>query len=78
MLTLFSDSCMCEEKTHGLHMLSSHRVSWNLENFLKSAPLKYVVKDAYYWLTMLCVDDDKGVLKHSVYYLQQERIRTGD
>ena len=27
--------CVCEEKTHRLHMLSSHRVSWNLEKFLK-------------------------------------------
>ena len=61
-----------EPGTHCLHMLSSPWISGNFGNFHKIFTVIqtsarhadfFCVKDTWLPLTMLCVDDDKGVMK---------------
>ena len=66
--------CVCEEKTHRLHMLSSHRVSWNLKKFLKICSNTICVKDAYHWPCCVWMMT-RECWKHSVYYMHESLIQ---
>ena len=53
-----------EPGTHCLHMLSSPKISGNLEISVKSAPLHSLLSyKSCLSLTTLCVDDDEGAVE---------------